>query len=127
MKQKNILSLLWISVLMNMIYADILSLMDSTSPIRQIMEGSDIPAGGLLAGAILMETPVLMIILSQILSNKINRWVTLLICAVNILAVVKGGHGSYYILFASIEIAMMIAIVIIAWRKSENEASNPAP
>jgi hypothetical protein len=37
------LSLLWIFVLFNMAYADILSLMDPTSPIRGIMAGAPFP------------------------------------------------------------------------------------
>ena len=40
-----------IFLLTNMIYADILSLIDATSPIRKIMAGASTPAGGLLAGA----------------------------------------------------------------------------
>ena len=43
------LSLLWIFVILNMAYADILSLMDPTSIIRGIMAGAPLPAGGLLA------------------------------------------------------------------------------
>ncbi|HEY5557543.1 hypothetical protein [Acetobacterium sp.] len=34
------LSLLWMFLLLNMAYADILSLMDATSPIRNIMAGA---------------------------------------------------------------------------------------
>ena len=52
------LSLLWIFVILNMVYADILSLMDPTSLIREIMAGAPLPAGGLLAGAIVMETSI---------------------------------------------------------------------
>ena len=41
------LSMLWIFVLFNMIYADIISLMDAVSPIRRIMEGAPMPPGGI--------------------------------------------------------------------------------
>ena len=40
------LSLLWIFLLLNMAYADILSLMDATSPIRKIMAGAPTLSGG---------------------------------------------------------------------------------
>jgi hypothetical protein len=60
---------LWIFVVLIIAYADILSLMDPTSPIRKIMEGTPMLAGGLLAGAILMETSIAMVILSWVLPS----------------------------------------------------------
>ena len=110
------LSLLWIFVVLNMAYADILSLMDPTSPIREVMAGVPMPAGGLMAGAILMETSIAMVILSWILNYKVNRWVNLLIGALNILAVVTGGHGLYYIFFATVEVVCMLLIIWFAWK-----------
>jgi hypothetical protein len=58
------LSFLWLFVALNMAYADILSLMEPTSPIRRVMAGAPMPQGGLMAGAILMETALAMVILS---------------------------------------------------------------
>lgn len=121
------LSMLWIFVLFNMAYADILSLMDPTSPIRKIMEGAPIPPGGLLAGAILMETAIAMVILSWTLPYKANRWVNIIIGAVNIFAVVTGGHGLYYAFFATIEVMCMLLIIWLAWKwkpvaQTENSA-----
>jgi hypothetical protein len=110
------LSLLWIFVVLNMAYADILSLMDPTSPIREVMAGGAMPAGGLLAGAVVMGTAVVMVILSWILKYKVNRWVTIFIAALNILFVVRGGHGPYYLFFASIEVACMLLITWFAWK-----------
>lgn len=110
------LSLLWTFVVLNMAYADILSLMDPTSPIREVMAGRAMPAGGLLAGAVVMGTAVIMVILSWILNYKVNRWVTIFIAALNILFVVRGGHGLYYMFFASIEVACMLLITWFAWK-----------
>ena len=110
------LSLLWIFVILNIAYADILSLMDATSPIRAIMAGASLPAGGLLAGALLMETSIAMVILPWVLSDKVNRWVTIVIGAVNILAVVTGGHGLYYVFFATVEVVCMLLIMWLAWK-----------
>ena len=115
--RKILLSTLWIVVLINMIYADILSLMDQASPIRRIIAGEPVPAGGLLMGAVLMETGIVMVILSQILNHRANRWVTSFICLINIIAVSTGGLGDYYVFFASIEIVCMLAIIWIAWQK----------
>jgi hypothetical protein len=110
------LSMLWIFVLFNIVYADILSLMDPTSPIRRIMEGNPMPLGGLLAGAILMETTIAMVVLSWVLPYKANRWVTMVIGAINIFAVVNGGHGLYYMFFATIEVVCMLLIIWFAWK-----------
>jgi hypothetical protein len=110
------LSLLWIFVVLNLAYADILSLMDPTSPIRGVMAGAPLPAGGLILGALVMETSIAMVILSWVLKYKVNRWVTTVIGALNILAVVRGGHGLYYAFFATVEVACMLLIIWFAWR-----------
>jgi len=110
------LSFLWIFVLLNMAYADILSLMDPTSPIRKVMDGTPMPAGGLVAGAILMETAIAMVILSWILNYKVNRWTNIVIGSLNIIAVVTGGHGLYYVLFATAEVVCMLLFIWFAWK-----------
>jgi hypothetical protein len=110
------LSLLWIFVVCNMAYADILSLMDATSPIRKIMNGAYIPSGGLLAGAILMETAIIMIVSSRFLPFKINKWANIIVAVINIIAIVTGGHGTYYLFFAAIEVLTILLIIWIAWK-----------
>jgi hypothetical protein len=115
------LSLLWVFVILNMAYADILSLMDPTSPIRGIIAGDPMPAGGLVAGAILMETGIAMVVLSWILNYKVNRWVNIIMGALNILAVVIGGHGPYYVLFATVEVACILLIIWFAWKWPDPE------
>ena len=108
-----------------MAYADILSLMDPTSPIRAVMAGAAMPGGGLMAGAILMETSIAMVILSWVLNYKVNRWVSMIIGALNIFAVVKGGQGLYYAFFATVEVVCMLLIIWFSW-KWTNPEGNPA-
>ncbi len=110
------LSLLWIFVVLNMAYADILSLMDPTSAIREVMGGAPLPSGGLVLGAIIMETAIAMVILSWVLNYKVNRWVIIIIGAINIIGVVRGGHGPYYVFFATVEVACMLLIIWFAWK-----------
>jgi hypothetical protein len=117
MDRKVRLSTLWIFVLFNMIYADIISLMDPASPIREVMKGSPLPPGGLLAGAILMETPIAMVLLSRVLRDKANRWANIILGVINIVAVIVGGpERPYYIFFATIEVLCMSLIVWYAWK-----------
>ena len=110
------LSLLWIFVIVNMAYADILSLMDPTSIIRGIMAGSPLPSGGLLAGAIVMETSIAMVILPWVLNYKVNRWVSAVIGAFMIWQIVIGGHGPYYVFFETVEVACILLIIWFSWK-----------
>ncbi len=110
-----------------MAYADILSLMDPTSPIRNIMAGAPMPSGQLLAGAFVMETSIIMILLSQILKRNVNRWVNIIIGMLNILFIVTGGHGLYYIFFASLEVMSLLLIIWFAWKWSKSEENNISP
>ncbi|MDR3799747.1 MAG: DUF6326 family protein [Terracidiphilus sp.] len=117
------LSTLWIFVLFNMVYADILSLMDPASPIRSVMQGASLPPGGLLAGAILMETPIAMVLLSRVLQRKANRWANIIVAAINMVAVIAGEQARpYYVFFATIEVICMSVIVWLAWKWADPEA-----
>jgi len=115
------LSMLWVFVVLNMMYADVLSLMDPTSAIRTRMVGTPMSPGFLLVGAVLMETAIAMVILSRLLPYKASRWVNTIVVAVNIFAVVTGGHGLYYVFFAAIEVLAMLLIVWLAWKRPEAE------
>jgi hypothetical protein len=110
------LSLVWIFVILNMAYADILSLMEPTSIIRGIMAGAPLPAGGLLVGAIVMETSIAMVVLSWVLNYKVNRWVTSIIGVFMIVQIVIGGHGPYYVFFATVEVACILLIIWFSWK-----------
>ncbi len=119
---KSKLSLLWVFVLFNMAYADILSLMDATSEIRKRMNGIFISPNELLTGAILMETPIIMIVLSRFLPFKINKWVNIAVAVLNIFAVVSGGHGAYYMFFAAVEVLAMLLIIWLSWKWKGEES-----
>jgi len=110
------LSLLWIFVIINMAYADILSLMDPASIIRGIMAGAPMPAGGLAAGAIVMEISFAMVILSWLLSYTANRWVSLIIGIFMSVQIVIGGHGLYYVFFTIVEVASILVIIWLSWK-----------
>ena len=117
------LSLLWLFVILNYIYADILTLMDS-SALKDILSGSlGITPMYLFFGAILMEIPIAMVFLSLILKNKVNRWANIIAGIIKTLAVFGsmfvGTPSLYYLFFGVIEIITTIAIIIIAWKWRE--------
>ena len=118
------LSLLWIFVVLLMVYADIVSLLDPTSPIREVMAGAPLPAGGLLAGAILMIISISPVMLSWVLSYKVNRWVSIIIGAYMIVYIVIGGHGLYYVLFETVEVACILLTIWFTWKWKPADAPN---
>ena len=110
------LSLLWIFVVLLMVYADIVSLMDPTSAIRERMVGTPMSAGFLLAGAAVMIISIAPVILSWVLNYKVNRWVSTVIGAFMIQQIVAGGHGPFYVLFETVEVASVLLIVWFTWK-----------
>lgn len=110
------LSLLWIFVVLLMVYADIVSLMDPTSAIRERMVGTPMSAGFLLAGAAVMIISIAPVILSWVLNYKVNRWVSTVIGAFMIQQIIAGGHGPYYVLFETVEVAFILLTIWFTWK-----------
>jgi hypothetical protein len=117
------LSYLWLFAMLNYIYADILTLMDSTV-LKEMLTGSvgemQITPTFLLIGAILMEIPIAMVFLSRILPYRINRWANIIAALIKTLAVAAsmfvGTPATYYLFFGIIEIACTLLIVGLAWK-----------
>ena len=122
---KVLLSTLWIVVMINMAYADILSLhipgaFDEVAK-TSVSTGAPIPQL-MLVGAIMMEIPVAMIILSRVLKYRVNRWVNI-IAGIFTIAYIWGGAASYphYIFIAMVETICLLLIIwnALKWRNVE--------
>jgi hypothetical protein len=113
--KKVLLSTLWIFVMFNYLYCDVLTL---TDPIKQV--GPQLTQGFLLGASILMEIPIAMVILSRILKYGANRWANIIagiiMAAVQILTLFIGIPTIYYVFFSAIEIACVLFIVWTAWK-----------
>ena len=110
-------------MLLNMVYADILSLMDGASLIRRIMAGASMPVGGLLAGADLMETGIAMVIVSRMAPWPAVRWANIVVAAGNSVAVATGGTLSpYYVFFATMEVVGLALCIGSAWTWTDTRA-----
>ena len=124
-----ILSTLWIFVTLNYLYCDVVGLMDSVLLKQYLVgevNGMEINQGFLLAGAVLMEIPIAMVILSLILSYKLNRWANIIAGSIKTLVMILTmfvGPTLYYVFFGTIEIATTIFIVWYAWNWSEVKIS----
>ena len=123
-RRKVILSTLWIFYLCNILYADVLSLLGNVSTgsskelDTELLETLIAPEM-LLAAAILLETAMVMIVLSRILKNGINRWANIVVGVLQIFALCTsltvGSPTIYYIFFVTVEIATLLFIVWYAW------------
>ena len=113
------ISTLWIVVLFNMGFADILSFM-VPGFLSQIMtgevDGIVITPMFLLLAAIFVEIAIVMIYLSRALPPRASRMANLVAVGVTILFVVGGGALTpHYIFFASVEVITMLYIAYLAW------------
>lgn len=113
------ISTLWVVVMLNMAFADILSFMNPeflTQVATGKVEGVTITPMFLLVAAIFIEIAILMIYLTRALGRSASRIANLVAVAITILFVVGGGSlKPHYIFFASVEVIAMLYIAYLAW------------
>ncbi len=123
MKDKKVLlSTLWIFVVLNYLYCDVVSLMDAHL-LKQYLtghvEGMDMTQGLFLGASVLMEISISMVLLSRILSFKPNRIANMIAGLITTLVQIASLSGSptpYYIFFSVIEISATAFIFVTALR-----------
>ena len=136
MDRKVLLSTLWIFAMFNYLYADVYTLF--FNPVLQkemwqkFLEGfaGSIPItqGFVLITAVLMETALVMVILSRVLKHGANRWVNIICGAFHTLYVFWSLIGDpvsvFYVFFAVIEMACTLLIVWLAirWKPAAESA-----
>lgn len=107
-------SILWIVVMLNMIFADILTLFIPEF-LQNFVSGTTpfpITQQVMLVMAIIIEIPIIMILLSQILKPKTNYWINIIASIITIIFVVGGGSLiPHYIFFATIEVICLAMII----------------
>jgi len=114
------LSLLWVFIMFNMVFADILSFM-YPGFLKDVMAGHaggvELTPGFLLVAAVLTEIPIAMIVLSRVLKHQANRWANIAAGVITI-AYVAGGSTTYLhgIFFMIVQVACAVLIVWYAWR-----------
>ena len=120
---KTKLSTLWLFALLNYLYCDLLSLMDSNllnQYLTGTINGIQLTQGFLLGASILMEIPIAMILFSRLLKYQANRWANIIagtiMTLVQIVTLLMGSSTIYYWFFSIIEIATTASIIGIAWK-----------
>ena len=110
------LVLLWITVLLNMIFADIFSI------IVELVDGNalEIPLDVttmMALAALLTNIPILMVVLSWVLPYAANRWANGVAAIFTMLYVVGGGTSlPHYWIIGSIEVLLLLLILVVVFR-----------
>jgi len=114
------LSALWASVMFCFIYADFFGLF-MPGRIMTMNAGMIGPLGAatppiLLAVSVMMAIPSTMVALSLLLPPALCRWANIVFALLNIAIMVLTSLGAppFYVFFAAVEIAMMLAIIFHA-------------
>lgn len=122
-----LLSLLWIFLVLNFIYCDVLALHDGgvlTSLINGRVGSLEITPVFLLAASFLMEVPIGMVVVSRLVRRSANRIAN--IVAASFMIVVQASSlfagtapSMSYVFFSAIEIGILVVILALAirWRK----------
>jgi hypothetical protein len=114
------LSTLWIVVLINMIFADIFSIMVELVNKDTLNIPGDVKTIMAIA-AIVTNIPILMIYFSRILEYKANRLINMIAAILTIIYVIGGGDTApHYLIIASIEVIFLILIFVysLKWRSN---------
>ena len=131
MDRKVILSTLWIFAIFNYIYADILTFYEP-GVLGELMTGSvggiKFTQGFLLVAAVLMETAIVMVLLSRVLKYRANRRANIIAGVIHTLAVsgsmfIGSTPSLHYMFFGTIEIITTLFIVWYAWTWANPEGS----
>ncbi len=120
MDRKALLSTLWIFVLFNIIFRD---LHEFISPgfleeaITGYVDGMQITERLVFIGAIIVEIPIAMVLLSRVLKYRVNRWVNIIAAAITIVVVFSSVPTvPADIFFDAIEVVALSLIIWYAWK-----------
>ena len=124
-----VLTTLWVFILINMIYADILNTFKPGYLAEIENVGKSISGEMVLLFAFLMEIPIVMILLSRFLKHKWNRIANIIGSIISILWVILpsfvmsdvSNTPLSYVFFASIETIAMLFIIWFAWNWKEEK------
>ena len=124
------ISTLWIVVMFNMAFADIVAFIQPGGLEGLAGPGGmEITQGLLLMFAVLIEIPIAMIFVSRILKRGANRWANTIAAVITAVFVVGGGSMElpFYAFFAIAEVACMALIVWSVWSRRGSETAAPRP
>lgn len=123
MKQevKERISTLWIVVMFNMVFADVLT-MQIPEFARELADGTtdvEITEGMMLASAVLIAIPIAMIFFARVLGDTANRWTNTAASIITAVFIVGGAEFvAHYYFFAVVELVCLLLIVRFVWHRA---------
>lgn len=116
------LSTLWIFVMLNMIYADIIGNLEP-GVLEAVIAGDfgfEMTPTMLIIISLIQVIPITMVLFSRLLRDDINRWANISAAVITLAYVTVGGswESPSYIIFVTLEIVAMLTIIWSAWRWS---------
>ncbi|MEO1392234.1 MAG: DUF6326 family protein [Cyanobacteria bacterium J06634_5] len=116
LKTKTKLSALWTVVLFNMLFRDVHEFARTgflEEMLARTSNGAQIPEGFLLAAAIVLQIPIGMIFLTQVLNVKVSRWANLIAAIIMIVMIVSSNLAPDLddAFFAVVECAALLLII----------------
>ena len=135
LERRSLLSTLWIFVLLNMVYADILGMLRPGYLVFLDQMSQQLTGSTVLFFAMFMEIAIAMILLSRVLAYKANRWAHFIAIPLTILWVVVPalmpslGETTplSYVFFASVEVVTMAFMFwnVCQWPQPESKYNQP--
>jgi hypothetical protein len=118
--RKAMLSTVWIFVLLNTLFRDIHELFRH-GMLEEMMTGTvngvQVTEGFLLLGAIVVEIPIAMVLLSRVLTYRVNRWANIITGILTIAIILANGVRDLDdMFFATIEVVALALIIWYAWK-----------
>ena len=124
--RKVMLSTLWIFFIVNILYADVIGLVkatfsgyESSSADNAELISTIVSPQMLLGISVILELGMVMIVLSRVLKQGLNRWANIVIAIIQALVLIGslfvGTPKMYYIFFATVELTTLLFIVWYAW------------
>lgn len=128
------ISLLWIVVMLNMIFADIFSIILELVKKNTLAIPGDVKTFMAIA-AVMVNVGILMIYFSKVLPYRMCRILNIVAAIITILFIIGGGSlDPHYLIIGAVEIAALVYIIFLnfKWKESEEfarisaQSHNPA-
>jgi uncharacterized membrane protein YhaH (DUF805 family) len=118
-----ILSTLWIFVMFNIAFADLIGFIEPGT-LERIINGEtgfELTPAVIVIFSLFQAIPIAMILVSRLFRRGVNRWLNIIASILTLLYVFGGGNweSTSYFVFASLEAVAMLVIIWLAssWKE----------
>jgi hypothetical protein len=114
--RKPLLSTLWIFVVLNYLYGDLLMVIVNPALYQKVV--ARMTTGAILGFVVLMEILIAMVFLSRVLPLRANRWANItagLLGTAFVGVTLRGSPPPHYLVLSILEMACTLFIVWYAW------------